>query len=79
MCDVGGVDLHIATLSPVAQRVVHQDQGQHGLGDRRGTNAHTGVVTTKGLDLGGVAICVDRGRGTRIELVGLMAIDTRTS
>ena len=41
---------HIRVLRAVAQRVVHEHDRQHGLGDGRGTNADAGVVAAGGGD-----------------------------
>jgi hypothetical protein len=39
---------HVAALGAVAQRLVHQHQRQHGLGNGRGADAHAGVVAAGG-------------------------------
>ncbi len=39
--------------------MVHQHDGQHGLGNRRGAHAHAGIVTTLGHHLDGIAVDVD--------------------
>ena len=45
-----GIHLHIGILRAVAQQVVHQRDGHHRLGDRRGTDAHARVVAALGED-----------------------------
>jgi hypothetical protein len=52
--------VHIGALGAVAQRVLHHHQRQHGLGDRRGADAHAGVVAALGDHFGGTALDVDR-------------------
>lgn len=37
---------HVCILSPVAQSMVDQHQGQHGLGDGRSANTYAWVVAT---------------------------------
>ena len=49
----------ITALSTVAQGMVNQHQRQHGLGNGRRPNAHTGVVAAKGLHRGGLAVQVN--------------------
>jgi hypothetical protein len=69
--------VHIAALRPMPQRVVHQHQRQHGLGNRRGADADAGVVATKGFHRRRAGrSCRSTGAGVRMELVGLMAMDT---
>ena len=42
------------------QRMVHEDEGQHGFGDWRGTDADAGIVTAIGLDHDRMTLLVDR-------------------
>jgi hypothetical protein len=63
----------------MAQRMVHQHDGQHGLGDRGGADADAGIVaavvaTTTGLP----ALSIER-RSRRMLDVGLIAMLARTS
>ena len=37
------------------QQMIHQDNGQHGLGDRRRSHANTGVMAALGHDFRGIA------------------------
>jgi hypothetical protein len=73
------VAAHIGALGAVAQRMVHHHQRQHGLGDRRGADAHAGVVAALGDHLGGRPARSIDSRGVRMELVGLMAMLTSRS
>ena len=58
--DVGRGPDHVTALRAVLQGGVHQHQGQHGLGDGRGTDADAGVVAAEGLDRVRLARHVDR-------------------
>src|SRR3546814_9640553 len=49
---------HVAALRAVAQGLVHQHQRQHRLADRRGADAHAGVVAAGGDDLHRLAVHV---------------------
>src|SRR5690606_14918978 len=49
---------HVAALRAMAQRLVDQHQGQHGLADRSGAYAHAGVVAAGGDDVDHVAVHV---------------------
>ena len=40
---------HVCVLSPVAQGMVDQYQGQHGFGDGRSANAYARVMSAMGL------------------------------
>src|SRR3954452_24936119 len=55
--------LHIAALSAMAQRVIHQHASQHGLGNRRRAQADAGIVAPGGLDGGRGAVPVDGAPG----------------
>src|SRR5215470_15032233 len=57
--DIGSCGFHICVLRAVAQIVVHEHDGEHGLGDRRGAQADTRVVPPGGHDLHGVAGKID--------------------
>src|SRR5574337_2199655 len=61
---------HVLILGAVAQCVVHEHQGQHGLGDRGGADAHAGVMAAMGIDdhriaglVDGAAVQADAGGG----------------
>ena len=43
--------MHVAALGAVAQRMLHHDQRQHRLGDRRRPDADAGVVAALGHHL----------------------------
>jgi hypothetical protein len=47
---------NIATLRPMAQGMINQYQRQHGLGNRRRTNANTGIVPPFSGYLNGIAL-----------------------
>src|SRR5690606_2154718 len=49
----------VAALGPMAQRVIHQDQRQQGLGDGRGPYADAGVMPAMGFDHDGIALQID--------------------
>jgi hypothetical protein len=70
---------HIATLRAMAQGMIHQDQRQHGFGNRRRTDANTGVVTPFGGHLNGIAVTSIERRAWAIDEVGLIAILTTIS
>ena len=52
--------IHIAALRPVAQRMVHQYQRQHGFSNWCRAYAHARIVTTKGLHHHWLTIAVNR-------------------
>ncbi len=60
-----------AFCAAVAQVVVHQHERQHRLGDRRGAQAHAGIVPPGGDDLDRFARDVDGAPGTWMLDVGL--------
>mmetsp|Transcript_6445 Transcript_6445/g.26503 ORF Transcript_6445/g.26503 Transcript_6445/m.26503 type:complete len:304 (+) Transcript_6445:1709-2620(+) len=62
---------HIAALRPMPQRMVHQHQREHRLGNRRGADAHAGVVAAEGLDNHRLAGTVDAGLGAADRAGGL--------
>ena len=55
--------MHVQILGPVAQQMIHQDDGEHGLRDGRRADADAGVVTAVGDDLGRVTVDVDAAPG----------------
>src|SRR5690606_6699489 len=50
----------VAALRAVAQYVVHQDQGQHRLGDGRRADSDAGIVAAESFDDLRIAFLVDR-------------------
>ena len=48
----GIVEPSASDLTAVAQKVIRQHAGHHGLADRNRTNADAGVVAARGADLG---------------------------
>ena len=55
----GVIGAHVGVLRAMAQVVVHQHDGEHGFADRRGAQAHAGIVAAGGDDFDGVARDVD--------------------
>ena len=51
--------VHIGALGPMAQSVIHQHTRQHRFRDRRGAQAHAGIVAASGLHCGRFAVDVD--------------------
>ena len=47
--------MHVATLRAMAQRVIDQDQRQHGFGNRRRADTYAGIVPAMRCDHGRIA------------------------
>src|SRR5579864_5009300 len=58
--DVGRSNPHVRILRPLPQVMIHQYEGQHGLGNRRRAQAHTRVMTSGRDDLNRPALHIDR-------------------
>src|SRR5687768_13565069 len=51
--------LDVAALRAMAQRMIDEDAGEHGLGDGGSPNPHAGVVPARGFDGRGLAAGID--------------------